>query len=786
MSTQITISNISGATFYNVWDDDKTLSEIPFAAGVITDAVEGEPYTITLPNTFSATTSFGLGMLNGGSRLMIDTYSENRGGVNIPNISPSITPTVSMTTTPSVTPTVSMTTTPSVTPSISQPSSLQGAILYNCCDNEVYPGVVNIPSNYSLNDSIVFSGLHSDNNTCYYVGFLASSGSSYETITITQYYSNDVNCTSCLSNNGLCPSPTPTMTPTPSTSSVVSQYTFLSGANTNMTYMIKELPQSLSEGDLVSGYTNAYYTSNAGYLTNIIDWTFRDSTDAVTQIRTLNYSGETIKNTETQYKVISFDEFKTSRYGAMSNSSMSLIPNIDTSGNTVYPTFNVIPNIVEESLTPFSGTVRVRIDIPKKVADYSSDYQTILNRFNLISDQIEEIYNDNSTLPFNISLDVFVHSGNTTFDDMSMNDYEDYYDNLGGILNATNYHKGIIVSDNMNVARLAGNYCAVQGNSYNANSNPTLYSTMAHELGHTFGVQHLFSRFFRYYDYPNKPENIWTIDGFKTNSGTSPLFLEGTECGDFIPYSAQTDGARAVMSYSNPPTYECGAFDIAWAAINSNPYSSYTPISSDITNGHYEYLDTYDRANITYYDIIDTDFTNGSIDNINIYFEYGNYNFNGSVHQTETTINVTKGLTGDSISIGTLDSSNSPIDGSAGKPVTYSAFTYNLSGTNLTNIFDYNKQSEFGLEIINDVLDPTNNAVLYIKNITLTFTSNGVDTVLIPKNYLTKSYSDSSFTNVTDTFKVTSTSFYDYYGLIDVEVDIMTKNAIINKNYYSL
>ena len=54
MSTQITISNISGATFYNVWDDDKTLSEIPFAAGVITDAVEGEPYTITLPNTFSA------------------------------------------------------------------------------------------------------------------------------------------------------------------------------------------------------------------------------------------------------------------------------------------------------------------------------------------------------------------------------------------------------------------------------------------------------------------------------------------------------------------------------------------------------------------------------------------------------------------------------------------------------------------------------------------------------------------------------------------------------------
>lgn len=778
MSRQITFLNISGSTFYNIWDDRTLTNEIPIAVGIIDDATPGQPYTITLPNTFESTNSFGINLLNGQTILLGDIFEENRGGISIPITN---TPTPSVTTTPSLTPTP----TPTVTPSNTQ-VSLQSALLYSCCTDEVYPGIVNIPSNYQVNDSVVFEGEHSDNNTCYYITFVAAQSNSYETINVTQHFSNDADCTQCQSVNPNCPSPTPSLTPTPTPSNLYSQFTFLSGNNTNMTYVVKDLPQTLSVGDLVTGTTAMYYTSNASYFENVLEWAPRSASDSLTKIRALNYSGEVINNVETQFKVISFDDYKTSRYSGNFSNSLSTIPHIDTSGNTVYPTFTVVPNFNEENLTPFSGTVRIRIDIPKKVADYGSDYQTVLNRFNLISDQIEEIYNDNSTLPFNISIDVFVNSGTTVFDDMTLSDYVNHYDNLGGILKETNYHKGLIISDNKNTSLIGGNYCAVAGNSYNVNSSDTLYSTMAHEIGHTFGVQHLFSRFFRYYDYPNKPEDVWVIDNFKTNSGTSPLYLDGVMCGDFIPYSAQTDGARAVMSYGNPATYSCGTFSYAWGAINKNPYSSYVPDSRDITSGYVNYSDTFNRANITYYDTIETNFTNGTIDNINIYFEYGNYALNGTNFQSVVNVNVTEGLTGNSINIGTLDETNSPLDGSAGLPVIYSAFTYDLSGSNLTNIFDYNNQTEFGVEIVNDILDAGNNAVFHMKNLTLTFTSSGVDTVLRPNNYLTKSYSDSSFTGITGTFKTTSTSFYDYYGLIDVEVDLMTKNAIINKNYYSI
>lgn len=794
MSRQIVISDLSGSTFYNIWDDRSSSNEIAISVGNIDDSVPDQPYTITLPSSFDNTDTFGIHLLNGKFVVMEGVFDENRGGISIPTPIVSLTP--SVTQTPSNTVTPSVTQTPSVTPTPTISQALQGAILESCCQSGTYyNNAVNIPDTFNTGDSITFNGEHSSVENCYFIHSVYPSNPAYEIITVINHYPNDVDCEQCLSSEP-CPSPsltptqtitpTTTPTPTPTPTSLENLFTFLSGVSSNSVYMIKDLPQSLNIGDTVSGETNMYYYSKTGYVSNILEWNLLNRNDVDTQIRSFNYNGNSIKNQETIFKVVSYSDIQSNKYAPSLINSTFLIPTIDSLGNTNYPTFTTISNDETEVLTPFSGTVRIRIDIPKKVADYSTSYETINNRFNLIADQIEEIYNVNSTLPFDISIDVFVNSGTTVFDDMSLSDYINYYENLGGILSATTYHKGLLVSGTKNTSKIGGFYCCVAGTSFNANSSQTVFSTMAHEIGHTFGLQHLFSRYFKNYSYNNKPEDVYVIDGFSTNSATP--FLDNTVPGDFCPYSAVTGFRPAVMSYATVPNYALGSFSYSWASIMDTPRVGYVKRSNDITNSYFSTKQgNYDRVNVSYYDIVDSEYAPNTIDKIELNFDYAATTYNGSTYDFDTNVNFTSGITTNHINVGNFNNTNTTLTSRvAGRPETFSSFTYTLSGTELNSVFDYSNQSEFSVEFTTD-FNTGNQSVFWFKNLTLTFTDNlGESVVLKPKNYLTKRYTDSTFTDILQTYRCTDTGFFDYDGLIDIEVDFMTLNAIINKNYYSL
>lgn len=559
-----------------------------------------------------------------------------------------------------------------------------------------------------------------------------------------------------------------------------------------------------------------------------------------TQIRALSYNNEKVKNWETKYKVVGYNDvyengifvyhdwwrgqpiketfpyegenlldkfysngdkivydfIKLYEFGYDCYSSGCFYDNQD---DDIDPPVIPIPSGVDdpEENQIFDGTIKIRIDVAQEILSFASE-NLILQVATECGERIVEAIENTDEILFDVEYEIFI-ADNPDLDGLDRIEYHSYFiDNYGGIME-TGFHKGIIISNSqgtsspiLGIAELPGFTLELNVGSVNQLLYSELDEVCVHELGHTFGLHHTFlcsgSRWKTLY-----PElELNSLD----NNLPNPRFSECLRCGDYQSYYDETEGAAAYMSYRRFRTYTCGSVRNTLGPIDQNYLEpnrlkyNLNLINTTTTSNDFIFDPQYDqnfmsvagddkRPNIIYQKFaLDNQFTNSSITNINLSFS-----LKGSYNDTIA----------DDLSILRVFAVNQNGD-------SWLAYTNGINSlvnnqaisvnTNLTNsngglaLFDYNNQEGFGIQFEIERLSPYTPSSWYyiISNLSVTITTtNGVFETK-PKDYYHK-LSDtlgSQNVRVTDCELNFANKFTSYEGQI---IQYYVNNL---KNYFDL
>ena len=589
----------------------------------------------------------------------------------------------------------------------------------------------------------------------------------------------------------------PSVTPTPSTSGTLEDNTFqfLSAASENVLILRKNIHTiNANIGDYVSGTTYPSVEKTGRAFNESITWS-QSTTPMPTYNLAYNKGGQLVEFPNTVYKLISFDEFKSTPNG-QSNQYMCLLPKFDNSGNTVNYNFTTVPE-QDLEITPFSGTVKIRYDIAKASADLGYSYEDVEERFTLIAGQVEDFFSD-SDLDFTVDFDVFLHTGTTFYDNMSLASYYEYHRDRGGIFENTGYHLGGIMSPGVTTAGgayLGSKYFSIGGSgSFNMRTWPYTHETIIHEIGHCFGLQHAFTRTFRYM--PGQEDGYWAQSNSSTLKDIQPL--SGYPRGDYMS-SKSSDKFNAnerfsIMAYAGNSYVGDGSARNAASALRVYPRSG-TTYNRDGDNGiQFDARFKTDngtspsrrQGNVNYIDFIDDNtFSQGELTAVTCNFESRierHY-----IYSAPGTINVS--LSGDVISDTGYTVNMFEIDGS-GLTENYSAYSFTITGQNLNNVFDYNNQSDFGVKFQVKTEDDNTHRISLNYDITLDFYSSGGTNDLLslkPRELFTASYTDDTLSQIEDKYLSSGyvSTHYTRDTFTPYEVRIVKSYANRLKNYFS-
>jgi len=370
-------------------------------------------------------------------------------------------------------------------------------------------------------------------------------------------------------------------------------------------------------------------------------------------------------------------------------------------------------------------------------------------------------------------------------------DYREYYENKGGIFENTGYHIGCVVNTaSGNAGFLGGSYAKVSGIEYFMNNNYPKNRLLTHELGHCFGLRHSFDRVFRYMT--GQEEGYWTQSHSSQRSDILPL--SGYPKGDYQSFKSSdkfnSNEKFSVMAYAANSFVGDGSAQNAASALRvyprgdgASPYVSDWGIRFDYSyktnNGT---SPSHMQGNINYIDFIDDGtFNIGELIKVTCNFELKTDYYISDINDAS--------LTGYFIS----DTGNTinmfEIDGT-GLTENFSSYSFTISGQNLNNLFDYNRQSDFGVKFQVKVGDDNRHRISLNYDITLDFyTSGGVNDILNlkPRELFTVSYTDDTLSQIED--KYLSSGYYlglfNRDTLTPWEVKIAKSYGDRLKNYFS-
>jgi len=416
----------------------------------------------------------------------------------------------------------------------------------------------------------------------------------------------------------------------------------------------------------------------------------------------INVNGQPLPNLETKFKVVNFEDFSSSPYWRYWNNILSFATVSQYSSQYNYEPidyqFNEIDDITPEIINSFSGNIRIRIDVSKLVWDLRTSDEILFERINFVINKIESLPSL-SNLGFTISCDVFYWTETNTFDNMSITQYEDYYEDLGGVFTYSGYHIGILWN-NLTYANgitnsTGGFYIQIAGGNSNFVNTTEIWDTFVHEVGHALSLLHTFDCHWK---------DIYPELDYDYLDNTDDSIYGCLQCGYYTPYlneyaGTESEGCTAIMGYGKFATSECHSPGNAESSLNPN----YKIFNTETATSFYE----NDNQNVSYINFLEnSEIQQNDLDYILI--TVGN----------NSAINLTNVI--DSILI--INEEGEELEILSPRMSNPNPIILNINSQELSGIFNYGNQSGFGIKLNREkIADGNTNWNLGSYGITVSF-----------------------------------------------------------------
>jgi|694.fasta_scaffold10958_5 hypothetical protein len=434
----------------------------------------------------------------------------------------------------------------------------------------------------------------------------------------------------------------------------------------------------------------------------------------------INVNGIPLPNYETKFKVVNFEDFSSSQFWRYWNNILSFATVSQYSSAFNYEPidyqFSEIDDITPETIPNFSGNIKIRIDVSKLVWDLRTSDEILFERINFIINKIESLPSL-SNLGFTISCDVFYWTETNIFDNMSITQYEDYYEDFGGIFTYSGYHIGILWN-NLTYANgitnsTGGFYIQIAGGNSNFVNTTEIWDTFVHEVGHALSIIHTFDCYWK---------DVYSELEYDYLDNTDDSIYGCLECGYYTPYlneyvGTESEGCTSIMGYGKFATNECNSP----SNVESSLDPSYKIFNTESPTSFFE----NDNKNISYIDFLE----NGEIgqnDLDYILVTVGNNSANNLTNVIDSILIINE--EGEELEI-LSPRLNNP------NPI-----ILNISSQELSGIFNYENQSGFGIKLDREkIADGNTNWNLGSYGITVSFYTISGNNIISrkPKNYFT-------------------------------------------------
>lgn len=479
---------------------------------------------------------------------------------------------------------------------------------------------------------------------------------------------------------------------------------YLSGITSNIIYSLSNNSLNLEGGSIVSGFT---YNKSLKNFNSIY--------------KSVNVNGLPIPNIETKYKVVNYIDFTDSKYWRYMRNilSLSVVSGYTSqfSFNPIDYNFSIIEDDTPEIIHSFSEVIKIRIDISQYVWNLRTSDENLYNRVNEIVNKIES-FPQLSNLDFTFECEVVYWTEDTIFDNISITNYQNYYDNLGGIFTYTGNHIGI-VWNNLSYANgitnsTGGFYIQIAGNNSIMVNTSEIWDTFIHEIGHSLSLIHTFDCEWK---------DVYNELQFDYLDNTDDSTYGCLNCGYYTPYlneyiGTESEGCGAIMGYGKFDFEGCSSPANSESVLDSQ-YQKFV-LNSDVVS-----FGTNENKNVTYFNFLDgNEIQLNDISSITI--TVGNNsssNLSGVIDSISLVL-----LEGEEIEI-VQQRNNFP------NPI-----VINLNLNDIEQIFDYSNQSNFGVKLSRQkVSDGTTNWNLGSYGLNITFNTFSGNNILSrkPRNYTT-------------------------------------------------
>ena len=379
--------------------------------------------------------------------------------------------------------------------------------------------------------------------------------------------------------------------------------------------------------------------------------------------------------------------------------------------------FSVIEDTAPELISNFSGVIKIRIDISQYVWNLRNSDEEFIDRVNEIVNKIES-FPQLSNLNFSFQCEVVYRLEDTIFDNISITNYQNYYENLGGIFTSNGNHIGIVWNNlpyaNGITNSTGGFYIQIAGNNNTMVNSDEIWDTFIHEIGHSLSLLHTFDCEWK---------DVYNELQFDYLDNTDDSTYGCLNCGYYTPYlseyiGTESEGCGAIMGYGKFDTEGCSSPINCESSLDLQyqKFVSYSNITSFGTN---------ETKNVTYYDFL----SNNEIqlnDLVSITITVGN--------------NSSSDLSGVIDSISILLVEGEEIEIIPQRTNFPNPIVINLTFDEIQQIFDYNNQINFGLKLSRlKILEGSTNWNLGSYGINITFNTFSGNNILNrkPKNYFT-------------------------------------------------
>ena len=538
-------------------------------------------------------------------------------------------------------------------------------------------------------------------------------------------------------------------------------------------------------GDILSGdiFITQYTTQ---YLSNYSENNFYYT------MRPLLVNGELVSLPDETYKVITYSDFINNHFvkwsvkaqNQVSNTFTIWSPKLCFSPIYRYPlgddkiiySFSVVTTPVTDEILPYDGELKIMIYIQQSLQSYDTELIFLI-------EQVIETYS-NSTLTGNITYEIEYFADNSELVNLyNIFSLNEYFYNLGGIKSYANADIGIVISNLFGIS-----YGSISGEmtlwripewilSSFSNNSITYSNLVKHEFGHVLGSFHTFACSWQHIH--NELETLY-LDNI-TNDTTQGIcdLCDGYH----IPYSAETNGDAAIMSYSSLFKTDC-LQPIYHSQLLSgeviNNMGLYTTISSVTLYNNSSINAWSDNYNFGYTNINYTQFIEDSYiigDSVSASFTYESYFFNSP---SNDLLYVKVYLTYDGDNLFEIFNSL-PGEG----VTTITTFTYQLTSEQINQITSLSNYSKIGIKFESTTYsDLSNNRTFRISSGSLYMNFNNES--LQPKDEYSVVYTDDTLSAIDYTYNTPWVGIGKADNYTSYEEYVMNLTNILRKNYFTL